>query len=261
MKCLVAIMMLFLSLTTFAGSRPSPLLTKREFNANNPGDRLYVSAKGTRPEIKSIVDWTKPTYSIDSYYTEFTGFSGSSNNPILVYERHYDPRSHQLEVEGTRVLYGPTKIYRRPGTYISFRAYSNSSNVVRITESGVGSAGPLILDKAAFNAGNVNKHAYVGPSDILPGRSSLEKWSRPTYCSRAASSLITGFAHDLDVPYNIYERHYDPITRKVSFDAKRIIYSPSLVYRPAGTYVSYKAEGDSLRDIEFHPWGDDSDVQ
>lgn len=84
-------------------------------------------------------------------------------------------------------------------------------------------------------------HHYVGANDPRPGAPAIRQWTPPTYYQVAYNAVFKGFGQNLPDPLVILERHYDPYTHKLIFEGKRFLYSPTLVYRPAGTYISIQA--------------------
>lgn len=110
---------------------------------------------------------------------------------------------------------------------------------------------PALVDKATFNSTKPPGHYIVAMGDHTPGAPSQQQLvdgTPPTYYHMAYYADFSGFAVDLETPIEVEESHYDPHTHKLIFKGTRFLYSPTRVFRPAGTYISIKSP---VADIAF----------
>lgn len=103
-----------------------------------------------------------------------------------------------------------------------------------------GSNPTALRTREQFAVGNTDRHGFIGEDDELPRRPDISNWTLPTYYRRRYLAKFGQFAFDLEKPIVIEERHYDPVTHKLARAFDRELFSPEVIKRPAGTYISIR---------------------
>ncbi len=97
-----------------------------------------------------------------------------------------------------------------------------------------------IVSEEEFNKNKPKNHWYIAANKIpMPMNVAKSQWTDPTYYARSYKVRYSkDFPNNINPPYKLIEKHYDPKTHVLIKETFTPLSGPTTIIRPVGTYIS-----------------------